>query len=169
MVLTTLFIFLLAITVILTGMQIIGFEVLNSLIIMIVVDFMALGATLQTKKKNPGNPHNPNQNIIPRLENIEKTCSDIITHLGSNSVREDVMKSKDDITYLLERIARKTLDLENKMDTFGKTLARSMLDINGRVKNLEATEAVEKLEEDAQLGPDPVSVGEIVYVEDNSS
>lgn len=169
MVLTTLFIFLLAITVILTGMQLIGYQVLNSLIIMIVVDFMALGATLQTKKKNPGNPHNPNQNIIPRLENIEKTCSDIITHIGSNSVRTDIQKSKDDITYLLERLARKTLDLENKIDTFGKTLARSMLDINGRVKNLESGEAVEKLEDDAKMGSDPVSVGEIIYVENDRS
>lgn len=165
MLLTALFVFLLAVTVALTGLQLIGFEVLNSLIVMLVVDFIALGANLQVKRNNPSN--SPSHNIVPRLETIEKACSDILTHVNTVSIKDDLQKNKDDMTYLLERIARKTMDLEEKIDTFGKTLTTSMLDINGRVKKLESSEPVlEGLEPEVD---NRLSVGEIVYVDEDSS
>lgn len=173
MILTGLFVFLLAITVGLTALQLLGYQVLNSLIIMIVVDFMALGAHIQINKKNTPNPtktSNPH-NLIPRLEGIEKTCSDILNHINTNSLKTDINKSKDDLTYLLERIARNTMSLEQKIDTFGETLTKSMLSINGRVKALEGSELVEQIEDVAEKKPEKqsISVGEIIYVDEDTS
>lgn len=180
MILTGLFMFLLAVTVGLAALQLLGYQVLNSLIILIVVDFMALGAHLQINKKNTsnqgkaGNPHN----LIPRLEGIEKTCSNILKHVNTTNskgidttvVKQDIQKSKDDLTYLLERIARKTMDLEQKIDGFGQVLTKSVLDINGRVKILEGTEAIEQVEQVAESRPEKqtIPVGEIIYVDEDA-
>jgi hypothetical protein len=166
MLLTILFALLLAITVGLTGLQLLGFQVLNSLIIMIVIDFMALAANLQVKKKNPGNP---SPNVIPKLESIEKTCSDILHHVNTVSIKDDLKRNKDDLTYLLEKIARKTLDLEQKIDAFGGTLTNSMLNINSRVKKLEAPEIEEMEEAVSEPEKQSVSVGEIIYVDEDGS
>ena len=173
MILTGLFIFLLAITVGLTALQLLGYQVLNSLIILIVVDFMALGAHIQINKKNPGNSTksgNPHH-LVPRLETIEKTCSEILDHVNTNSLKSDITKSKDDLTYLLERIARKTMDLETKIDGFGTTLTKSMLGINSRVRALEGIEPMEQIEDVAEKEPEKqtISVGEIIYVDEDQS
>lgn len=171
MLLMNLFVFLIAITVGLTALQLLGYGVLNSLIIMLVIDFIALGATLQNKNKkieNPGNPHN----LIPRLENIEKTCSNVLEHLNTNSVKQDVLKSKDDLTYILERISRRTMQLEQKIDNFGKTLATSMLDISGRIRKLEGVDGIAIPEEIETIEPPQkqrLTTGEVIYVDENNS
>lgn len=96
--------------------------------------------------------------IGTRLENLEKVCNETLTHIKSpNAVMEQMMeKQKNDISYILDKISKKSLDLEERLNAFGRILS----------KDLEEKKAEEHKEE--KQGQDSYSVGEIVYIDDES-
>jgi hypothetical protein len=113
---------------------------------MLVVDFIAFGANLEIEKRKRG--EFTNFNFKEKLENIEKTCNEILGLVKSNPKTEDILqKQKDDITYLLDKISKKSLELEERLNKFGKILLNS----------------VEKKEEQT------VPISEIIYVDDSES
>ena len=168
MILSKMFLFLIAITIVISSLQLVGYQVLELIIIMMVVDFLTLGAMFHLEKgaaliKN--NPISVEKDIVPRLQKIdkidviEKNSSEILNKLsnsGFSDFEEKLKKQSDDITYLLDRMGRKTLELEDRISKFGNGLLDSFTNLKGRVDKLEKTEKKEEV--------DSYSSDEFVYL-----
>jgi len=166
MLLTLLFLVLLAITLVLAGLQLIGYQVIESLIVIVIVDFIALGANIEQRRKNISK--DSDDIIVSKLENIEGSCSDILEHLTSNPVG-NFKKEKDSINYLLDKLAKKSLELEEKLEKFGSALTTAMSEMNGRIKTLE-TSSIPGLEEEPKIveGEKKIPLGELVYIDEDN-
>ncbi len=174
--LSKLFLFLIGITIILAVLQLIGYPVMEMIIIMIIIDFLTLGASMELGKRN--NPANSVQaNVMPKLEkidkldNIEKTCTDIFNHVtktNTSNFESKLEKHSDDISYLLDKMAKKSLELEERINKFGGGLINSVSKLNDRVKSLEKGEEAkeEKLEEE-KPEEQSFSVGELIYLDES--
>jgi len=156
--LTILFVILIIVTIILTAMQLSGYQVLDSIIVMIIIDFIALGANIELENRKVW--IETRSNITTKLESIEKTCLDIFGHITNSNpgFEEKLKKQKEDVSYILDKVAKKSLELEERISNFGQTLASSVVSLNERVKVLETPE--ENKTEDKSF-----SVGEIIYTE----
>ena len=139
---------------------------------MLIIDFLTLGASMELgKRKN--NPTNGIQtNMMPKLEkidkldNIEKTCMDIFHHVTKTDVsnfESKLKKQSDDISYLLDKMAKKTLELEERVNKFGNGLIDSVSKLSDRVKDLEKTEEAEEEKPEEQS----FSLGELVYIDES--
>ncbi|MFH1473358.1 MAG: hypothetical protein ABIE55_00535 [Candidatus Aenigmatarchaeota archaeon] len=149
MILSKMFLFLIAITIAVSGMQILGYQVLELIIVMMVVDFLTLGALFHLEKapsliKN--NPINVEDDIVPRLKKIDKldaieeNSKNILSQLSNSGFEDKLKKQSDDITYLLDKMGRKTLELEERINKFGNGLLDSLTNLNKRVDGLEKTD-----------------------------
>ena len=137
------FLFVMAITIFLTVLQLAGYQVLESLMVMTVVDFLTLAAVIEIGRKKPlNNPIDIEKEVVPRLQKID-------------NIEQKMEKHNDDITYLLDRMAKKTLDLEQKINSFGNGLIDSISKLKNDVKGLEDKEG------------ESFSIGELVYVEED--
>jgi len=153
MILSKMFLFLIAITIIVSSMQLMGYQVLELIVIMMVVDFLTLGAMFHLEKGAPlikNNPISVEADIVPRLKKIdkidviEKNSKEILNQLSNSGFEEKLKKQSDDITYLLDRMGKKTLELEERINKFGNGLLDSLSNLNKRVDNLEGTEKKDK-------------------------
>ena len=133
-----LFLFLSLVTVILIIAQLTGSKVTDLIIIMATLDFLALGASIELQRKT----HISN-NGSSSIENIEKMCKDIYSAISNPGI-EKIQKQGEDISSILDRITKKSLELEESLNKFGNTL------------NTTSKENPEQ----------KFSVGELVYVED---
>lgn len=168
--LSKLFLFLIAVTIILAGLQLVGYQLIGSIIIMIIIDLLTLGASMELGKRN--NPSNviktdlmPKLEKIDKLDNIEKTCTDIFHHVTKTDVsnfENKLKRQSDDINYLLDKMAKKTLELEERINKFGNGLINSMSKLSNRVKDLEKTEEVKEEKPEEQS----FSLGELVYIDE---
>jgi len=159
--LTILFSVLIIVTIILTALQLFGYQVLDSIIIMVIIDFIALGANIELEKRKT--PEEAKSYVTTKLDNIEKICSDIFNHVTSApnpDINKKLEKQKEDVSYILDKVAKKSLELEERIGKFGQTLGASVASLNERVKILETPE--ENKPEDQSF-----SVGEIIYTEDS--
>lgn len=150
-----LFLLSLAITAALTALQISGFQILDLIIIMIIIDFLSLGAYLEIEKRKTDKE---SRNLIDsKLGGIEKVCNDIFTHVISPNpgLEAKLEKQKNDMSYILDKIAKKSLELEEKLNVFGQVLTN-------KVKVEDKTEEETKEETPAET----FNVGELVYMED---
>ncbi|MEM5778089.1 MAG: hypothetical protein QXD43_01215 [Candidatus Aenigmatarchaeota archaeon] len=154
-----LFLFTLAITIALTTLQLYGLQLIESIIIMIIINFISLGASIEMeKRKNDAESKNL---ISSKLESIEKICNDIFTHVTSPNpgLEARLEKQKNDVSYILDKIAKKSLELEERLNAFGQTLASKI-------------KAEYKEENEKETNKEPVEsfdIGEVVYVEDNNN
>ncbi len=140
---TKLFMLLIVVTMILTILQLLGYQVMESIVLMLVIDLIAFGANLEIEKRKKIEP-----NLSSKLEGIEKMCNEILTHIKTNpGIEEKLQKQKNEITFLLDKISKKSLELEERLNKFGKILANS----------------IEKSKEAS------FPVSEIVYVEDSEA
>jgi hypothetical protein len=156
-----LFLLSVAITIILAGLQILGTDALDLIIIMIIIDFLSLGAYIEVEKNK--SDKETKGFITTKLEGIEKVCNDIFSHVVSPNpgFEAKLEKQKDDMNYILDKIAKKSLDLEEKLNAFGHVLSNNL---SGKTK---VEEEPEKTEEETTEEPtESFNVGEIVYVED---
>ena len=135
--LRALFLFLTLVTVILVIAQLTGSNVINLIIMMTALDFLALGTSIEVERKS----HMHTQ-TSSKIESIEKVCKDIYDTISSNPGLEKLQKQRDDISTILDRITKNSLELEERINKFGQTLNKS--------KNTEQ----------------PSSVGELVYIEE---
>ena len=142
------FLFLIAITIIVSSMQILGYQVLELIIVMMVVDFLTLGAMFHLEKGTSlikNNPISVETDIVPRLKKIDKidaieeNSKNILNQLSNSGFESKMKKQSDDITYLLDRMGRKTLELEERINKFGNGLLDSLSNLNKRVDDLEKT------------------------------
>jgi hypothetical protein len=144
--------FLLFWTLISLFLYIRGYDVLNSLMLVLVVDLMALGVIVQKGTKGP--MKEISDEVTTKLENIEKVCQSILNSSSDESIvakiEERINKQKDDVSYLLDRMSRKMLELEEKINKFGFSLA----------------EHIEEKIEDKKYDENSFNIGQTVYVED---
>ena len=153
-----LFFLSLAITTILTAMQIAGSQLLDSIIIMIIINFLTLGAMVEVERKK--SDKETKGFITTKLEGIEKVVNDIFAHVTSPNpgFEAKLEKQKNDMSYILDKIAKKSLELEERLNAFGKVLT-------GNSERVTTGEVVEEEAKEEQPS-ESFSVGEIVYVED---
>lgn len=116
---------------------------------MMIIDFLTVGAMFHLEKGSvliKNNPINIETDVVPRLEKIdtiEETSKNILNKIsdsGFSNLEEKLKKQSDDITYLLDRMAKKTLELEERINKFGNGLLDSFSSLNKRVEGLEKTE-----------------------------
>ena len=160
-----LFLLSLAITAALTAVQISGFQVIDLIIIMIIVNFLSLGATLELERRKYDKESKGL--ITTKLEGIENVCKDIFTHVTSPNpgFEAKLEKQKNDMSYILDKIAKKSLELEEKINVFGKVLTK---ETEEKVNVSEETEEIEEetKEKESEKPAESFSVGEIVYIDD---
>jgi hypothetical protein len=161
-----LFLFSLAITIILTIVQISGFAVIDLIIIMIVIDFLSLGAYLEMENKKTSKESKGL--ITSKLEGIENICKDIFTHITSPNpgFEAKLEKQKDDMNYILDKISHKSLELEEKLNTFGKVLIKTIDEKKSEEKIMVEEQEEPKEEKPQEETSETFNVGEIVYVDD---
>jgi len=164
MLLRRLFLVLIAITIALAGLHLTGYQVLELIIVMVIIDFITLAANVELDKKKP------TVDVSGKLENIEKMCEDIRGHVGNPGIEIMLKKQNNNLNYLLDKITKRSLDLELRLNKFGQTLASSVASLNDRVKNIETVNEApkeitqEEIEEEEK--PESFSIGELVYLED---
>ena len=156
------FLLSIAITTVLAAMQFSGYQVLDLIIIMIIIDFISLGASVELERRK--SDKETKGFISTKLEGIENVCKDIFSHVTSPNpgFEAKLEKQKNDMSYILDKIAKKSLELEEKLNVFGRVLTS---DTKEKIEVSE--EAVEEKEEVEEEKPaESFNVGEIVYVED---
>ena len=154
------FLLSLAITTALTAMQFSGYQVLDLIMIMIIIDFLSLGASLELEKRK--SDKETKGFITSKLDGIEKVCNEIFTHVTSPNpgFEAKLEKQKNDMSYILDKIAKKSLGLEEKLNAFGRVLTKDN-------EKIEVAEEEQKEEETQEEKPaETFNVGEIVYVKD---
>lgn len=149
--------FLLAWTVISLILLLRGYDLLNSVMIVLVIDLIALAIIVEMGKKKSF--QDVSSEIKAKIENIEKVCQNILNSSSDDSIiskiEERINKQKEEVNYLLDRMSRKSLELEEKINNFGYNLAEHVEDFGKRL---------EKLENPGEK----FSIGETVYVEDEN-
>jgi len=109
-------VFLTIITIVLTVLYLFGFEILDLIMAMITVEFLALGAIIEHQRKFPSKTI---KKLSERVDNIEKICNDIYSALGSNpAFEEKLQKQKNDMSSILNKIIQSSTKLEEKLNGF---------------------------------------------------
>lgn len=134
-----------------------GYDLLNSVLIVLVIDLIALGIIVEVGKKKPLNEIGAE--ITAKIENIEKVCQSLLNSTGEDSIvkriEDAVGKQKDEVNYLLDKMSRKMLELEENINKFGFSLAEHVENFGGRLEKIERYEPEET-----------IPIGESVYVDE---
>jgi len=116
------------ITVITLILQMRGYALLETVIFLIVMDFIALWIYLESRKSSSS----LDDTFIKKIENLENACSKISENIGAVSsvlnLEETFNRQREDITSMLEKINEKNLVLEEKLNSFGQFLLNSVRD-----------------------------------------
>ncbi|MBN2202885.1 MAG: hypothetical protein JW700_01755 [Candidatus Aenigmarchaeota archaeon] len=152
--LSKLFLLVTAFTLLLTAVQLFGYWVLESLMIMLIVDFFVLAASVQLNGKSGG----AGNNFSEKLDSIDKKCSDISAKVDNSALETKLQKHDESVTYLLERLSKKTLDLEERIVKFGNGMVDSMSGIKDKMNDFENKKKGESF-----------SLGELIYTDEEDS
>ncbi len=130
-----------------------GYDVLDAVMSVLVVDLIALALMIEIGRKVP--LKEVGAEITAKIENIEKVCQSILNSASENplisKLEETISKQREDVNYILDRMSRKVLELEEKINKFGFSLAEHIED---------------KLKSEAEDTSFPI--GQAVYIEENS-
>jgi len=169
-----LFLFSLAITVVLTALQLSGFQVLDLIIIMIIINFLSLAAYIEVENRKTNKESK--DFLSSKLGTIEKVCTDIFNHVTSPNpgFEAKLEKQKNDVSYILDKISHRSLELEERLNSFGKVLVDSLSEkkeeegekIRTETEEEKEADEEETLKEESEKPAESFSVGEIVYVKD---
>lgn len=150
-----LFLVSLIITTALTVLQLSGLQVIDLIIIMIIINFLSLGAYIELENRKL--VKDSKDFIGSKLEGIEKVCNETLSHITSPNpgIEAKIEKQRNDISYILDKISKRSLELEERLNAFGRVLSSN-------IKEKKEDEGKEDKQES-------YSVGEIVYVEDDEN
>ncbi|MFH1228931.1 MAG: hypothetical protein V1678_00715 [Candidatus Aenigmatarchaeota archaeon] len=117
---------LIFITVMTLALQMSGYAMMETVLFLVVMDFIALWIYLESRKY----PNALNEHFIRKLEGLEKSCSSISESIGAVTsvlnLEERVDRQREDVSSMLESINQKNLALEDKLNGFGRFLERSL-------------------------------------------
>jgi hypothetical protein len=125
-----------------------------------VIDIIALGIIVEIGRTKPF--QNVSSEITTKIENIEKSVQSLLNTSSEdsimNKIEEKISKQKEDVNYLLDKISKKTLELEEKLSKFGYSLAEHIESFGERLDKIERY----KPEEES------IPIGESVYVDEET-
>ncbi len=102
--------------------------------------------------------------ITTKIENIERVCQSILNSSNESSIMSKIEgklnKQKEDVNYLLDKMSRKALELEERINKFGVSLAEHVEDFSSRL---------EKIESFGKEPEETFPIGETVYLEDEET
>ena len=115
---------LIFITVISMALQTGGYVALETIIFLVVMDFIALWIYLENRKSST----DLNSTFLGKVDNLERTCSSISDSIGAVSsvlnLEERVNRQRKDIETMLQSINEKSSALEERLNGFGELLSR---------------------------------------------
>jgi hypothetical protein len=118
---------LIFITVMTLILQMGGYAMIETVLFLVVMDFIALWIYLEVRKS----PSSLSDHFIKKLESLENSCSNISESIGAVSsvlnLEEKVERQREDIRSMLERINEKNVVLEEKLNSFGQFLTGSLV------------------------------------------
>lgn len=143
----TAFWILILLTIISAVLQMLGYNFLEVLIILLIIDSIAFGANIEIEKKKALKKTEIDNIITLKVEKIEKICKDVLEKVNTNpallNLEEKLEKHKEERNHMLDKLSRKTLELEQKIKKFGLSLAEHVEDFDSRLEELEKTEESE--------------------------
>jgi len=124
---------MLIVTVFYLFLQILGTGVLEVLIILIIIDLFLLELNRRIDKF--GIIEDTKKEIDIKLSEMQKLYLSADTY--ENPLDGMLKKHKDDTNYVLDRFARKNIEIENNVNKVKKTVASAVASLDERIKNLE--------------------------------
>ena len=119
-------------------MQFLGYDFLNILILLLLLDSLSFGAVAEIERKKSKKEVEWSNIINQKIENLENICKDVLQKVSVNSavaeLEEKLNRHKDDEKSSLDRIAEKSLELEKKINNFGTKLAEHLQEIVEEIK-----------------------------------
>jgi uncharacterized phage infection (PIP) family protein YhgE len=107
-----------------------GYGILETVIFLVIMDFIALWLYLEKKKYLAG----IDDTVVKKIENLETACSSILEGIGSVSsvlnLEEKINKQREDVNSMMQKINEKTLALEEKLSNFSQTLTNNEREFN---------------------------------------
>ena len=117
-------------TAISATLQILGYQFLEVLIILLILDSIAFGAVVEIERKVSKKESETNEIISRKIEDLENVCKDVLKRVSINAamveLEEKLNIHKAENKMSLDKLAEKTLDLEKKLNRFGAKLAEHM-------------------------------------------
>lgn len=153
--LTKLFWFLGITTLIFLALQIIGYEVLEIVILLIIIDLVILEVNREMNQKRF--TISLKNELMTRVGNIEKIATGILNFVNAKPNHEDIhnifenkiQKHKDELRNEfkenLDRISKKAIDIENKLHELRRTLGAAVASFDERIKAIEEPEEYEEI------------------------
>jgi hypothetical protein len=159
-----LFLISIVITATLTILNIMGFGVMDAIIAMIIIDFLSLGGYIELENKKVAKESK--DFVASKIEGVEKVCNDILSQVRSpnQSVEAMIEKQKHDVSYILDKITKKSLELEERLNLFGRVLSNNL--VEKKEDEVEEEPEVTQIDQE-KAKQDSYSVGEIVYITDD--
>lgn len=161
----TAFWILVLLTVVSAIMQMIGYNFLWVLVVLLIIDSIGFAAIVEIERKKSLKEIETGNIITQKIENLEKICQDVLERVnrstGLAGVEDKLKQHREERDNMMDKISRKTLELEQKINKFGASLAEHMEDVGNRLGKLELPDEKPK--------DQSFSIGEIVYVDDKEN
>lgn len=130
MVYKTAFWILIFLTVVSAVLQMTGYDFLEVLIGLLIIDSIGFGAIVEFEGKKSSKEVELSKSINQKVERLEEICRDVLQKVSMNTavleLEEKLNRHKDDEKAALDKIAEKTLQLEKKINKFGVSLAEHL-------------------------------------------
>lgn len=153
----TAFWILILLTVLSAVFYMLGYNFLEVLIVLLIIDSIGFGAMIEIESKKSKREADANNIIAKKIEMLEKVCQDMLQKVSTNPamamLEKRLSEHKEERNNILDKMSRKTLELEQKINRFGTRLAEHMEEVSNRFEKLE------KPKDD-----DSFSLGELVYL-----
>ncbi|MBN2202757.1 MAG: hypothetical protein JW700_01030 [Candidatus Aenigmarchaeota archaeon] len=123
----TAFWILIFMTVVSAALQLLGYDFLQVLIVLLIVDSIGFGAMVELERKKSLKEEKVGEEIKNKIDNLENICKDMVKRVSVNSAMEQLEerlnRHKTENKDSLDRLAEKTLSLERRLNNFGAKLA----------------------------------------------
>ena len=157
----TAFWILIFLTVISALLQMLGYNFMEVLIVLLIIDSIGFGSMIEIEKKKSKREADASNIVAQKIESLEKIMQDVLHRVSTNptiaKLEEKMNMHKEERNSMLDRLSRKTLDLEQKINRFGASLAEHKEDIVGRLEKIEKPEKKDE----------SFSLGELVYMDED--
>lgn len=170
------------ITIAFLSLQALGYPVLDIAVALLLIDLAVVELSRQEDKHNMESQLKPE--LMARVGNVEKLCSNMLSSINTlptmehfyrvaeEKIGEHGTKLRDEIKEDMDMLAKKAIDIENRLFEFKKNIASGLGGIDDRLRAIEtgkwSVDSEEDKEEEVEIGEErfesPV-LEEVVYGE----
>lgn len=144
--LTRFFWFMAILTLIFIIVQIAGFNVINYIFLLVLIDLVLIEVNRHFDKHEI--KHSMKNELLVKVYAIEKICSEIVKHLENSPTHSHVAAivenkfEKHEVNFKesIDRLAKKAVDIENDMNRLKRTVGSALYGIDERIKVIEEIE-----------------------------